>query len=126
MDTIHLNGTDSTPEMILDFENGTFLLKGESYPENVTKCYGEIFDSLQKHLDTLNNSCFNVTLELIYFNSSSVKIIMNLLEMLDECAGKGNDVSILWLYQEDDETIEEFGEEFSEDIEHAKFTIKAI
>lgn len=126
MDTIHIEATESTPEIILDFDNGTFSLKGESYPENVTKCYGEIFDSLKQHLDTLEDGKFTATFELIYFNSSSVKIIMNLFDLLEECAEKGNDVTIVWCYLEDDETIEEFGEEFSEDLEEAKFEMKEI
>ncbi len=126
MDTIHIAATESTPEIILDFNQNEFLIKGESYPENVTKCYGEVFDTLKQHLNSLSQSSFTATFELIYFNSSSVKVIMNLFDILDECACNGNEINIIWNYQEEDETIEEFGEEFGEDLEYAKFTMNSI
>ena len=126
MNTKFIESTESTPEMVLDYDNASFLIKGESYPENVTKCYTDIFDSLGNYLNNMNDGKFTATFELIYFNSSSVKIIMNLFDMFDECASNGNDVKIIWNYQEDDETIEESGEEFGEDLEHASFEMKEI
>lgn len=126
MQTYHLESTESTPEIILDFDKGSLLIKGESYPENVTKCYADLFDVLKKHLEGLNGADFTTTFELIYFNSSSVKILMNLFEMLEEAAEAGNYITIRWHYQDGDETIEEFGEEFGEDIEHAKFEMQLI
>lgn len=126
MDIIQIEATDSTPKMVLDTQNNTFLISGESYPENVTKCYGEIFETLKNYLDNLSGESFQATFELIYFNSSSVKIIMNLFDLFEDCASKDNDVKIIWCYHEDDETIEEFGEEFAEDLEHASFEMKVI
>ncbi len=126
MDTLHIEATESTPEITLDFDNAKLSIKGESYPENVTKCYATLFDALKSHLNSLEDATFTATFELIYFNSSSVKIIMNLFEMLEESAQKGNNISVIWRYHEDDETIEEFGEEFSEDLELAKFSMQTI
>lgn len=126
METIHINPTESTPEVVLDFEQNSFRISGESYPENVVKFYEEIFDALKTHLSSLQEASFTATFELIYFNSSSVKVIMNLFDMFEECAANGNKVQIVWCYQDDDETIEEFGEEFSEDLEHVQFRMKRV
>jgi len=126
MENIYIESTESTPEVHFDFAKNELLIKGESYPENVTKFYGPLFEKLSTYLEAETEREITVTLELVYFNSSSVKVIMNLFDMLETAATAGNKVHIIWCYQEDDETIEEFGEEFSEDLEHAKFTMKAL
>ena len=51
---------------------------------------------------------------------------MKLFELLDETADQGRQVNIEWYYQEEDDTMEEFGEDYSEDIEHASFSMKVI
>ena len=50
---------------------------------------------------------------------------MKLFELLDEMAEERS-VEIEWHYHEEDDTMEEFGEEFAEDMENASFQLKAI
>lgn len=126
MDTISLAATERSPELHFDFEANTFLLKGESYPEDVTAFYGDVLKSLENHLKNLDGATISFTFELIYFNSSSAKILMSLFDMLEEAAEDGNIVNIVWLHEADDDNMEELGEEFGEDLEAANFTMKAI
>ncbi len=126
MERIFIEKTESTPLVDFDFEKGVFLLKGESYPENVSSFYGEIFEKLEVFVRESEDRDISVEIELIYFNSSSVKAIMNFLDMMEELANNGNKVTINWLYEADDETIMEFGEEFSEDLESVEFHLKEI
>ena len=49
---------------------------------------------------------------------------MKLFELLDEAA-EGRIIEIEWHYHEEDDTMEEFGEEFAEDIENASFQLKS-
>ncbi len=49
---------------------------------------------------------------------------MKLFELLDEMAEMRN-VEIEWHYHEEDDTMEEFGEEFAEDMENASFQLKS-
>ncbi len=51
---------------------------------------------------------------------------MGLFDSLDETAGNGNDVTVIWVHEIDDDNMEEMGEEFGEDLEHAKFELKAV
>ena len=44
----------------------------------------------------------------------------------ESAAGKGADVSIRWLYDDEDDTMKELGEEFGEDVEHAKFELQPM
>jgi len=126
MEKLFIEATDSTPYVDFDFDSGVFVLKGESYPENVSTFYGPVFESLQNYIDATSGKTVNVEIELIYFNSSSVKAIMNFLDMMESLASKGNEVNIVWKYEADDDTIKEFGEEFSEDLESVNFTLKEV
>ena len=51
---------------------------------------------------------------------------MGLFDTLDEVAKAGNRVTITWTYDEDDDNMQEMGEEFSEDLEHAQFRLKIL
>jgi SiaC family regulatory phosphoprotein len=62
--------------------------------------------------------------ELIYFNSSSAKAIMLLLEKLDKLAARKASVTINWYYDEEDDTMRELGAEFGEDLKHVEFNLK--
>ncbi|MFP4332958.1 MAG: DUF1987 domain-containing protein [Campylobacterales bacterium] len=126
MERLLIDATDSTPFIDFDFDSNKLVLKGESYPENVSAFYAPVFEKLQSYIDSTKDQDVQVEVELIYFNSSSVKAVMNFLDMLEELAKNGNKVDINWYYEEDDETIMEFGEEFSEDLEYVNFNLKEI
>ncbi len=126
MDNIKIAATERSPELDFNFETNTFSLKGESYPEDVTDFFGNALKSLESHLEGLDGATIKFTFELIYFNSSSAKILMSLFDMLEETAEEGNTINIEWIYEADDDNMEELGEEFGEDLESANFKMKAI
>lgn len=120
MEAMFVEGTESTPEIRVE-ASGRIALSGESFPENVTAFYQPFFDKLEE-LER-SGTPLSVDFRLIYFNSSSVKILFNLFDRLEELAANGRDVTVNWYYQEDDDTIMEFGEEFSEELEHVRFQL---
>ena len=126
MDNINIEAGERSPEIDFDFSANTYLLKGESYPEDISAFYGDIINALETHLESLDGAEISFTFELIYFNSSTAKVIMGLFETLDETADNGNKVHVTWIHEVDDDNMEEMGEEFGEDLEHATFELKAI
>jgi hypothetical protein len=126
MPNFKIAGTDRSPEVDFDFEGDTLRLKGESYPEDAAAFYGPIFAALDDYLARLGAGVCAFEFELIYFNSSSAKAIMSLLEKLDQAASEGASITINWHYDEEDDTMLELGEEFGEDIEHAEFRLKKL
>ncbi len=126
MSILQLSATDRSPEVAFDFGANTFVLKGESYPEDVKEFYGPVIERLEKHLNALEGAAVSFTFEFIYFNSSTAKILMNLFELLDATAERGNTVTITWAYESDDDNMEELGEEFGEDLEHATFKLTKL
>jgi hypothetical protein len=57
-----------------------------------------------------------VNMEIIYFNSSSSKLFFDFFDVLDENS-KDNEIEINWIYDEENESAEEAGEDFIEDFE---------
>ena len=126
MDVLTIEKTERSPEILLDFNKNQYAIRGESYPEDVSEFYGPMMEKIETHLKQLKKASVEFTFELIYFNSSSAKILMTLFELLDETAASGNRVHIIWTYEEDDDSMEELGEEFCEDLEHSTYTLKAV
>jgi hypothetical protein len=126
MAKLKIAATDRSPEVDFDFDDHRLSLKGESYPEDVTAFYGPVFEALNNYLLELGAGRCSFEFRLIYFNSSSAKAIMSLLEKLDTAAAAGAAVNIAWYYDEEDDTMQELGEEFGEDLEHAEFRLEKM
>jgi hypothetical protein len=125
MDNIRIEATERTPEVDFAFDENVFALRGEAYPEDVNDFFGPLIDQLDGHMTSLDGADITFNFELIYFNSSTAKILMMLFELLDSTAEKGNQVTVNWIYEADDDNMEELGEEYGEDLEHAAFNLVA-
>jgi hypothetical protein len=123
---LSIPASSRTPAVDFDFEKNHLKLSGESYPEDVTEFYNPIFSALDAYLDSLGSGCCRFDFELIYLNSSSAKAIMLLMDKLDAAAAKGAVVDVYWFYDEEDDTMQEIGEEFGEDLETAKFHLEKM
>ena len=125
MDNLNLPGTINTPEVAFDFDAHTLALRGESHPEDVASFYQPILDALETYLGA-SDAPLTFIFGFIYFNSSTAKIVMMLMEMLDDAADAGRDVTVRWEHDGEDENMQELGEEFGEDLEHARFELVAL
>lgn len=126
MEKITIAGTERSPGVEFDFDNGLFALRGESYPEDVTAFFGPLLDKLDAFLEAAKDAEIRFDFELIYFNSSTAKVLMGLFETLDQAAEAGNKVTITWRYDSEDDNMQELGEEFAEDLAHARFVLKEV
>ena len=126
MDPINIAQTARTPRVEFDFESSKFILAGESYPEDVSTFYGPLLEIFTSFLSGLSNAEISFRFELIYFNSSTAKILMELFEALEEAAGSGNQVVITWAHEAGDDNIKELGEEFAEELSNASFILEEI
>ena len=126
MEKLEIDATDRSPAIAFDFAAHHLKISGESYPEDVTAFYNPVFEALDAYLGDLGEGGCRFDFELIYFNSSSAKAIMMLMAKLDEAAEAGATVEVHWYYDEEDDTMEELGEEFGEDLEHATFHLEKM
>jgi SiaC family regulatory phosphoprotein len=116
MEVIKIIGTDDTPSVTLDPENEIFEISGRSLPEDVAAFYEPILDWLDRYADeALAKTVFNF--KLVYFNTASSKLILDILLKLEEMYESGKDIMIKWHFPEDDEDMEEAGEEYADIVE---------
>ena len=123
MNNIQIEATERSPKIDFNFAENNFAMRGESYPEDVSEFFGEIMKQFYEYVADLVDAEITFTFELIYFNSSTAKVLMGVFDRLDEIAEEGNKVIINWCFEEDDDNMEELGEEFGEDLEHAEFNL---
>ncbi|CAN7597430.1 DUF1987 domain-containing protein [Acidovorax sp. Leaf78] len=126
MENLYIAPTPSSPEVDFKFDAQTLSLRGESYPENAAAFYGDIIARLSEFLSTQREATLNVNVALAYFNSSSTKMLFNLIEALSNAAEAGNRVVLNWYHDEEDDTILEFGQELSEDFPAIEFVTHAV
>lgn len=116
MEVINIQGTDDTPNVILDKGNGKFEISGRSLPEDVNMFYEPIMNWIDGYSEEPNELTeFNFKLE--YFNTASSKIILDILLKFEEIVENGHDVKILWHYHEEEEDMLEAGEEYADIVE---------
>jgi hypothetical protein len=125
MENIAIAASERSPEVVFDFATGVFKLKGESYPEDVASFYGPLVNQLDKWLKAETDREVRFDIELVYFNSSSAKALMNILMLLEKAA-VANSICVNWFYNADDDTMQEFGEDFAEDLEKVTFNLCAV
>ncbi|MEM7042995.1 MAG: DUF1987 domain-containing protein [Pseudomonadota bacterium] len=126
MNNIDIAATDRSPAVSFDFKNHRLKISGESYPEDVTQFYNPLFQALDGYLTELGDGACRFEFELIYFNSSSAKAIMTLMDKLEDAAGNGASIDVYWMFDEEDDTMAELGEEFGEELENARFHLEKM
>jgi hypothetical protein len=115
MDNFYIEATATSPEVDFRFDQYLLSMKGESYPENAAAFYAPIVQQLRAFLDAKQGATITANIALAYFNSSSTKMLFSIFDALDQSAEAGNRIEVNWYYEEEDETIFEFGEELKAD-----------
>jgi hypothetical protein len=112
MDILRLEGTEDTPQIVLDKNNGVLEISGRSLPEDSTDFYKPVLDWIEAYAADPNPSTTFI-FKLEYFNTASSKLILDILYAMEDIKG----MKVHWHFHEDDEDMEEAGEEFSELVE---------
>ena len=123
MQTLEIIATKSSPEIIFNAQTNTLSIVGESYPENTAQFYEPVFEWLDEYLTELSDQQVTFNMELIYFNSSSSKALMDIFDILEEASDDGKNIVLNWIYDEENDAALEYGEEFAEDIETLTFNL---
>lgn len=123
MEKLLIDATKSSPKIDFDHNTNILNIEGESYPENTTQFYAPVTAWLEEYMKNVNEEEITVNIELIYFNSSSSKVLMDLFEFLEDHSDDGKNIVVNWIYDEDNDAALEYGEEFAEDLESLKFNL---
>ena len=113
METLRIEATDDSPQVLLDQEDNQFEISGKSLPEDVVDFYQPVMDWLKEYRKKPNAKTeFN--LKMIYFNTASSKQIMDILMVLEEMVEEGHGVVVRWHSKKSDEDMQEAGQEYEE------------
>lgn len=116
MEVIRYDESGYLPGIILDKENGHFEISGKACPEDPVEFYQPVFDWFDEYAESpLEETVFNF--KMTYYNTATSKVLMMIMQRLEEISDDGNKVKIRWHYPEDDEDMEEAGEEYADIVE---------
>lgn len=124
MERITRAATKRTPDVDFDFPRGRLRIKGEAYPEDAAAFFGPLLQALRVFLEPDDGPPISVDIEMVYFNSSSTKAFMNMFRLLEDAAVRGRSVTVNWICRPEDEAMVEFGEDFAQDFDHARFLVR--
>ncbi len=111
METLIIKQQNNTIGIILDKENKKFVFEGRSLPENTVKFFEPVMKWLAEYKKVPADET-HINMNFIYFNTSSAKLILEVLQEFDEIRKAGNEVKLTWHYMEEDYDIKEAGEEY--------------
>jgi hypothetical protein len=118
MEILELKETEYTPYILLNAEKREFIIRGNSFPENTFEFYKDVINWFDNFLETSSKESITISFEINYFNSSSSQLFFQLFDMFDEASSDGFPIEIDWIYEEDNVSAEEAGEDFVEEYEN--------
>ena len=110
MENIHITGSHDVffvPTVNFDATTGVCEISGESYLEETIEFYSPLLDWLEDYIAEVDKPItFNI--KLTYFNTSSSRCILDILNILKDYEEAGGKVTVNWFYDvEDSDMVEE-------------------
>jgi len=89
-------------------------MQGDSYPENSYELFHQVFEWIERFLAEAERP-LSLELRLLYLNTSSIKAMMDIFDLLEAAHQQGKAVAVNWYYDQQNERVVELAEEFKED-----------
>ncbi|HZP65096.1 MAG TPA: DUF1987 domain-containing protein [Rudaea sp.] len=122
MENLYVAAGADSPEIDFRFDAHALAIRGESYPENAAAFYAGVIERLNTYLAGVTvGTAITVDVALVYFNSSSTKMLFSLFDALNGAAERGVRVVLNWHHDPEDDTIQEFGQELHDDFPELEF-----
>ncbi len=102
MDTLIINKTKSTPQIIIDCDKGIVELEGSCMPEDSVDFFKPVYDKVDC-FQNLSIKKLTVTLNVDYVNSGALKAFIDLFTKFKDLGLK--EIDITWMVEADDEEL---------------------
>ena len=112
MDLLNYKGTETTPSINFNPENGKLIIEGNSIPNDAEVFFTPILSWLEEYVNTTKVKT-TLIIKLHYFNVSSSKRILYMFYKLNELLKYNKPVVIKWYYSEDEDEMFEVGQDFA-------------
>jgi hypothetical protein len=118
MELLRIESTKFTPGIVFDPNRNVLEIFGFSLPENAFDFYQPILDWLIGYKtelqDKKNFSELSIIFKLVYYNSSSLRQILNIFQILAELHQMEVPINISWQYDSEDPAMAENGKELAD------------
>lgn len=115
MESLFIEGTKSSPAIAFNGASGILEISGESYPENSYEFFQPLITWLTRFSAHFKGSLvFNC--RITYLNTGSTKSMMDIFDLFEERFRHGQEVSVNWFCDSDNDRAIETAEEFMEDV----------
>ncbi len=127
MDTINatvfqIEGNTSRPTVLFNASTGQFRMTGRSILENSIRFYEPLIKWIDDYIkNPAEKTEFHMELE--YFNTSTSKYLLQILQQFEFMFERGNDVTVVWYFA--DEDMQELGNDYQQ-IVNLPFSFKPL
>lgn len=116
MEIYTLPASKKTPKIIFDPNKGYFEFSGIAMPEDTIVFFDPLIKRMKEYFKATDVPIL-FHFSVYYFNSLSSKMLYEMFKQIEKQYKKGKDIKIEWVYEEDDESMEEAGKLFLESID---------
>ena len=109
-DKLKIEGNSNWPEISFDASTGILSIKGRSIIENAVRFYDPVLNWIKKYCEN-PAARTELHLKMEYFNTSTSKYILSMIDRLSNIYDEGKDVEVFW-YSIDEDMVE-LGEDYS-------------
>ncbi|MBK8497989.1 MAG: DUF1987 domain-containing protein [Flavobacteriales bacterium] len=108
---LHIDRTETSPQIDMDLDNGLLEFIGRSLPHNSEQFYSRVYRWLEEYLEEPRDRT-TVNMRLDYLDTSSSKHLYNIFHKLDAVNERGQQVKVNWHYETGDEEMAETGKDY--------------
>lgn len=103
-----VDATKKTPYVMFDTDKGHLEIKGCSLPASAVDFYNPLFIKIEEYIKS-SQPVTKIDFHIEYFNTSSSKILLQILMKFEILVSIGKEVSFNWLVDPDDVDMHDAG-----------------
>lgn len=115
--------TRSTPYVLIDEGKQYMKFQGDCFPDDTPDFFWEINEWLCGYLESGKHDKLTFDCDLNYFNSSTSKILFDMLDLMNEFSRDGKQAQVNWYVESGDNLQREIYEDFMEDFHDMKIVL---
>lgn len=108
---LEIEPTKRTPYVKFDLDRGTLEIKGSILLVNPTKFFDNILEYVDEYLLKPQEET-QILLHIEYYNTYASKLLLFTLKKIQKLTKLDKKVSMIWLYDEEDEDMLEVGQAY--------------
>ncbi|HLW29656.1 MAG TPA: DUF1987 domain-containing protein [Brumimicrobium sp.] len=112
MEILEKSASADTPYINFNAESGSMLIQGRAIPQNAEEFWAPILKWFYAYSSSPHSKTILV-FNMEYFNNSTSKQFLFLLDKMNDLYENGHDVVVIWKYAKEDIEMKEAGFDFS-------------